>query len=134
MISGLDHVAIPMENVDGMLAFYRSLGATIIEEVPDFLHSAYLGRNKINLHMPKAWQSPKFELRGPAAKPGCGDLCFVWGGSLNALQNMLADAGAETVEGPVERNGGLNRMGTSIYTRDPDRNLLEFIVYDKPED
>ena len=28
------------------------------------------------------------------------------------------------------RSGGQD-WGTSIYTRDPDRNLLEFIVYDE---
>lgn len=36
-------------------------------------------------------------------------------------------------EGPVERVGGRNEgraVGRSIYTRDPDDNLLEFIVYD----
>lgn len=129
MISGFDHVALPMQNVASMLAFYRALGAEVVEEVPTFLYCAYLGNNKINLHMPRAWQSSKFELRGPTAMPGCGDLCFVWSGSLPALQTMLAEAGAEVVEGPCERNGGRNQPGTSVYIRDPDQNLLEFIIY-----
>ena len=77
MIRGIDHIALPMENVTEMLAFYRRLGAEVIEEIPDVLHSAYLGANKINLHMPRAWKSPRFELRGPAAVRGCGDVCFV---------------------------------------------------------
>ena len=132
MILGFDHVALPMENVEDMLAFYKALGADVIEEVPSFLHAAYLGKNKINLHMPQAWQSPKFELRGPAAKPGCGDLCFVWGSKLEDLQSMLSKARAEIIEGPCERKGGLKRMGTSVYVRDPDKNLLEFIVYEEP--
>ena len=41
-------------------------------------------------------------------------------------------AGAPIEEGPVERIGGRDggrAKGTSIYTRDPDHNLLEFIVY-----
>ena len=37
------------------------------------------------------------------------------------------------VLGPVPREGGRGGgrdMGVSIYTRDPDHNLLEFIVYE----
>ena len=129
MIRGIDHVAVPMENTAEMLAFYRRIGAEVTEEIPDVLHSAYLGDSKINLHMPRAWKSPRFDLRGPAAVPGCGDVCLVWAGSMSELQSMLANAGAEIIEGPVERMGGLRRMGVSVYVRDPDRNLLEFIVY-----
>ena len=131
MIRGFDHVALPMENVEEMLSFYKALGGDIIEEVPTFLHAAYLGNNKINLHMPRAWRSPKFELRGPTAIPGCGDLCFVWDGTMEDLQMMLTAARAEIIEGPCERKGGLNKMGCSVYLRDPDKNLLEFIVYEE---
>ena len=45
---------------------------------------------------------------------------------------MLDAAGAPIEEGPVERVGGRDSgraKGTSLYIRDPDRNLLEFIVY-----
>ncbi len=102
MIKGIDHVALPMRNVAAMLTFYRSIGADIREEVPGFLHAAYLGTNKINLYMPDAWQSSEFDLRGPSATPGCGDLCFVWDGPLEQLQAMLANADVETIEGPVD--------------------------------
>ena len=45
---------------------------------------------------------------------------------------MLDQAGAEIIEGPVERMGGRNNgraKGTSLYMRDPDSNLLEFMIY-----
>jgi hypothetical protein len=64
--------------------------------------------------------------------PGCGDFCFVWDGSIEEARSMLQAAGAEIVEGPVAREGGRSggtAAGTSLYTRDPDQNLLEFIVY-----
>lgn len=131
MIKGLDHVALPMKNVAEMLSFYTSLGADIREEVPNILHAAYLGVNKINLHMPAAWQSPKFTLRGPAAIPGCGDLCFIWEGTMDSLQQKLALIDAEIIEGPVGRLGGRGVEGCSVYLRDPDGNLLEFMVYDE---
>ena len=49
-----------------------------------------------------------------------------------ALDELLGSAGAAVEEGPVERQGGRGggrTMGTSVYTRDPDGNLLEFISY-----
>ncbi len=130
MITGLDHVAIPMQQVDEMVAFYASLGAEVVEEIPGFLHAAYLGSNKINLHTPAAWQSTKFTLRGPAALPGCGDFCFVWAGAFSDLTAHLEAQGIALIEGPVERKGGRRCSGTSVYIRDPDQNLLEFIVYE----
>ena len=129
MIEGFDHAAIPMGQVDDMLRFYRGLGTDVREEIPGFLFSAYLGANKINLHLPAAWQSSEFTLRGPTATPGCGDFCFVWKGSEDDLMRLLANVRAEIEEGPVPRRGGRDSMGTSIYVRDPDRNLLEFIRY-----
>jgi catechol 2,3-dioxygenase-like lactoylglutathione lyase family enzyme len=52
----------------------------------------------------------------------------VWEGSDGDLASQLEAAGAEVIEGPVARDGGRGR-GTSTYVRDPDGNLLEFIIY-----
>ncbi|HLF91493.1 MAG TPA: hypothetical protein VI451_21290, partial [Anaerolineales bacterium] len=90
------------------------------------------GDQKINLHEPAEWQDANFTLRGLAARPGCGDLCFVWEGALVALEAVLQQAGAPVIVGPMERFGGRQRgqaKGLSVYTRDPDGNLLEFIIY-----
>jgi catechol 2,3-dioxygenase-like lactoylglutathione lyase family enzyme len=37
--------------------------------------------------------------------------------------------GANVEEGPIDRRGGRRTTGSSVYTRDPDGNLLEFIIY-----
>lgn len=132
MIKGFDHVAIPMAEVEAMLDFYRGLGFAISDDYGGRVYSAQCGDNKINLHAPALWQSEKFTLRGPGAGPGCGDFCFVWVGTEVALHKTLAEVGADIEAGPVERVGGRNGgkdSGTSVYTRDPDRNLLEFIIY-----
>jgi catechol 2,3-dioxygenase-like lactoylglutathione lyase family enzyme len=42
---------------------------------------------------------------------------------------MIDKAGAKIVEGPVERQGGRKQAGISTYIRDPDGNLLEFMIY-----
>ena len=126
-IRGYDHVALPMQNTDRMLAFYRSLGLQI-NEGPQAC-SVYVGDQMINFHRPVLWQRESFTLRAPGAKPPCGDLCFVWEGTAEALKAMLDRAGAKIEEGPVARQGGRQRAASSVYTRDPDGNLLEFMIY-----
>ncbi len=126
-ISGFDHVALPMQNTEAMLTFYRGLGLQIVENQNAV--SVYIGDQMINFHRPSLWQNASFTLKAPAAKPPCGDLCFVWNGTPESLKAMLAKAGAKVFEGPVPRQGGRKKTGSSVYVRDPDGNLLEFIIY-----
>lgn len=139
-VPAFDHVAIPTARPDEMLTFYRALGFSAptpaewrAQGRPYF--SIQFGDNKINVHAPELWQNRAFTLRGPTALPGCGDFCFVWADTLDALRDRLHAAGAPVEEGPVDRVGGRDggtATGTSLYTRDPDGNLLEFIVYGGP--
>ena len=126
-VSGYDHVALPMQNTDAMLAFYRKLGFKLVESATAM--SVYVGRNMINFHRPARWQDPTVTLRAPAAKPPCGDLCFVWDGTAAQLKAWLDVSGAKVEAGPVSRPGGRQVDGSSMYIRDPDGNLLEFIIY-----
>jgi catechol 2,3-dioxygenase-like lactoylglutathione lyase family enzyme len=136
-VAGFDHVALPAQNVEAMMEFYGALGFEVPDErvwrgVPNPRLSVVFGNQKINFHAPPQWQDPQFTLRGPAARPGCGDLCFVWQGNLESLLDTLEGAGAAVEAGPAERTGGRDHgraKGISVYTRDPDSNLLEFIVY-----
>jgi catechol 2,3-dioxygenase-like lactoylglutathione lyase family enzyme len=131
-ITAFDHVALPMERIDEMLAFYTGLGFTVDDAHAPILYAVVLGDMKLNLHCPKLWRSERFELRGPTAQPGCGDICFVWAGTHDDLVERLAALDATVIEGPVDRVGGRSAgtaTGTSRYVRDPDGNLLEFIVY-----
>lgn len=137
VVAGIDHVAMPVERTEEMIAFYKRLGFAILDEDrwragtwP--LMAVVVGDQKINLHPPELWTRETFTLRGPAARPGCGDLCFVWDGSQDDLAATLSAAGAPVEVGPAPREGGRGggrTMGSSLYTRDPDGNLLEFIVY-----
>ena len=132
MITSIDHAAIPVQAVEEMLAFYAALGCTVIENHPGLTYSVVFGNNKINFHTPSLWMQDSFSLRGRGAHPGCGDFCFVWNDSEAVLLNILKELGAVVEEGPVERIGGKDggrAKGVSIYTRDPDMNLVEFIRY-----
>jgi catechol 2,3-dioxygenase-like lactoylglutathione lyase family enzyme len=133
-VASFDHVAIPTAKPEEMIAFYGALGFSVpdLEKwraagIPFF--SIHFGSQKINVHAPGVWQRSDFTLRGPTAQPGCGDLCFVWEGGAHALRATLAAARAEIIAGPVELPGARGK-GVSVYVRDPDANLLEFIIYD----
>ena len=126
-VSGFDHVSLPMQDTGAMVTFYRSLGFDVAEQ--DAIVSVYVGTQMINFHRPELWPREGVTLRAPAAFPPCGDLCFVWEGGGDALHRRLAGAGAEIIEGPVERHGGRRASATSVYVRDPDGNLLEFMIY-----
>jgi catechol 2,3-dioxygenase-like lactoylglutathione lyase family enzyme len=125
-VVGFDHVALPMEHTEAMSTFYKNLGMEVTKN--DYLVQVYVGNQMINFHRPELWKR-EFSLRAPAARPPCGDLCFVWSGSPEALRLALDAAGAVIEEGPVERQGGRKAPASSVYTRDPDGNLLEFMSY-----
>jgi catechol 2,3-dioxygenase-like lactoylglutathione lyase family enzyme len=127
-VAGIDHVSLPMQHTETMVAFYRALGFHVVER--EWIVSAYAGQQMINFHRPEIWPRDGFTLRAPAAVPPCGDLCFVWDGTADALHATLQRAGATVEEGPVERDGGRRTEATSVYVRDPDGNLLELMIYD----
>jgi catechol 2,3-dioxygenase-like lactoylglutathione lyase family enzyme len=126
-VRGFDHVALPMQNAEAMLAFYRGLGLQVVEN--ENACSVYVGGQMINFHRPAHWRDAGFTLRAPAAQPPCGDLCFVWDGTPASLKATLDRAGAKIIEGPSPRQGGRRKTGSSVYVRDPDGNLLEFMIY-----
>lgn len=131
--SGIDHIAMPTANAERLITFYKQLGFLINNEdewrsgeAPAF--SIQVGESKINVH-PEGYTA---SLRGPTAVPGCTDICFVYDGTVEECQAMLAAAKVEVIRGPVARPGGRGR-GTvpslSLYARDPDNNLLEWMIY-----
>jgi catechol 2,3-dioxygenase-like lactoylglutathione lyase family enzyme len=126
-IVGFDHVSLPLQHTEAMVAFYRGLGLDVAEK--QHLVSVYVGDQMINFHRPEVWQREGFTLRAPAATPPCGDLCVVWRGSPESLTTLLDAVGAEVVEGPVAREGGRRADASSVYVRDPDGNLLELMIY-----
>jgi catechol 2,3-dioxygenase-like lactoylglutathione lyase family enzyme len=126
-IGGLDHVSLPMRDVDAMIGFYRRLGFDVEEQKA--VVCVRFGEQMINFHRPELWPHDAFTLRAPAAVPPCGDVCFVWEGTADELHMRLQEVGVAIEEGPVERVGGRRTRAESVYVRDPDGNLLEFMIY-----
>ena len=130
--AAIDHIAMPTANAERLIAFYKSLGFTINDEDAwragdAAAFSIQIGDStKINVH-PEGYTA---SLRGPTALPGSADICFVWDGSAEDCARWLTAAGVEIIAGPGPRRGA--RQGApaiSLYARDPDDNLLEWMVY-----
>ena len=121
----LDHVVIAVSDWSRSNAFYRDvLGAELVEL--DKGRFAYrFGGQQLNVHGPGSTPHPR---AADPVMPGNSDLCFVWDGPIEQAIQRLRDFGIEPELGPVERIGA-GGQGTSVYFRDPDGSLLEFIAY-----
>ena len=112
-----DHASVPTDHPEEMMAFYESMGFTILDadafrSGERRIFSIAFGDNKINVHGPDFWPSKDFTLRGPTAKPGCGDLCFVWDGGLEDLQAALEATGARSRRGRCRGRADAEAGGT----------------------
>lgn len=119
-----DHCVIHVGDWSRAIAFYRDvLGAEI---VPYGVGAMFrFGPVQLNTHGPDQIGHPR---AGLPVMPGGSDLCFEWHGSIDEARNHLEKHGVGIELGPVERIG-VRGKGMSLYFRDPDGSLLEFIVY-----
>jgi catechol 2,3-dioxygenase-like lactoylglutathione lyase family enzyme len=106
-------------------AFYRDVvGAELVDTGQGSWRYRF-GAQQLNVHGPG---SEPWPLATRPVVPGGSDLCLVWDDSLQSLLSHLAAHGVAIEDGPVARHGARG-AGTSVYFRDPDGSLLEFIVY-----
>lgn len=121
----LDHCVIHVRDWAASNTFYSQvLGAEVVARGAGFAYR--FGSTQLNCHGPGVQATPVAKI--PVA-PGNSDLCFRWHGTVADAQAHLEACGVPIELGPVERNGALGR-GMSLYFRDPDGSLLEFIVYE----
>ncbi len=120
----LDHSVLHVSDWQVSNTFYREvMGAEVIARGVGFFYR--FGTQQLNLHGPGL--TPKPLARVPV-QPGNSDLCFVWDGPIEGAVRHLEARGVPVELGPVPRFGA-GGEGTSVYFRDPDGSLLEFISY-----
>jgi catechol 2,3-dioxygenase-like lactoylglutathione lyase family enzyme len=123
----LDHVVIHVSDWTRSNAFYRDvIGAELIGDDPDGPSRYQLGEQRLNVHGPGVDAHPVARL---PVQPGNSDLCFAWEGPIEGAIDHLGRHRVDVEEGPVGRTGARGD-GTSVYFRDPDGSLLEFISYE----
>jgi len=61
---------------------------------------------------------------------GGADFCLGWDGGVDEVLALLEKNGVSLEAGPGSRTCARG-TSTSVYSRDPDDNLVEFTVYDR---
>jgi len=120
----LDHFVIHVSEWQRSNDFYaRVFGMEVVKRGKGYAYR--LGDIQLNCH------GPGFETDTVArlpVQPGNSDICFVWPGPIAGAIAHLREVEVEVEVGPVTRHG-VHGQGTSVYFRDPDGSLLEFISY-----
>ena len=141
-VRAMDHLVINVTDMERAVSFYKRLGFALNNEEGwrrgQGQVSIQIGENqKINIH--------KEESLGPQLKPqavgavdrvsralipvaGGADFCVVWDGTIEEAQQHLRASGVDAISPPRPVTGARG-PATSVYFRDPDGNLCEFIVY-----
>lgn len=130
-VTAIDHIVLTVQDIPRTIAWYTKYLGTSHETfatatATEVRHALALGRQKINLHQAGA----EFEPKAQRAQPGSGDVCFIAETEVDEVLARLKDEGIAggVLEGGrvVERTGARGRL-RSVYVRDPDGNLIEWV-------
>jgi len=130
----IDHIVINVRDALASAIWYEQvLGMTREEHVPapgqGTRISMVFGDQKINLRPIAVNQQDRFTGRHPAA--GSADLCFLVNAEPDAVAAHLAAHNVTPELGPVDKRGARGPI-RSVYSRDPDGNLIELSTYAMP--
>jgi catechol 2,3-dioxygenase-like lactoylglutathione lyase family enzyme len=120
----LDHCVIHVTDWGRSNTFYTEvMGAELIPREAGFAYR--FGDRQLNVHGPGV--KPAEVARLPV-RPGNSDLCFEWHGPIENAIAHLQSHGVAIERGPLRRFGAKG-PGISVYFRDPDGSLMEFMSY-----
>ena len=129
-IAFIDHVAVTVADIDRACQFYIELldGEQVFEYAPEgkpLARQIQAGGAMLSVHQLGNGITPLV-----ADKPTVGavDICFRWNGPIETAQAHLARLGIEIIDGPRDNRSNGGHRAKSVYFRDLDDNLFEFIT------
>lgn len=142
MITGLDHVALVVADIEAMTAFYRDVcGLTVRvgRELQNAFAARVLGYEDAHIHvvlLGAASDTTRLELieyvtpvggdgHGPKNALGAGHVCFNVD-DLEAAYRQLRGAGVRFVASPTSEITASGQTHSVCYAQDPEGNWLEF--------
>src|SRR3954452_22452227 len=106
-VTGIDHVAITVADLEAACAFYCNLlGAQPVNEyAPNgkvLVRQILMGGAQFSIH--QAGNGVALVAGHPTV--GAADICLRWGGSVESAVTLLRERGIEIIEGPTSRRTG----------------------------
>ncbi len=125
-----DHLVLTVGDIGRTVSWYEKVLGMRAVTFGNGRTALRFGAQKLNLHQAGRELEPK----AARPTPGSADLCLVSAVPLADVLARLDALGVVVEEGPVARTGATGPI-TSVYVRDPDRNLIEVSAYDsgRPE-
>uniref|UniRef100_A0A8D0GEZ5 Glyoxalase domain-containing protein 5 n=1 Tax=Sphenodon punctatus TaxID=8508 RepID=A0A8D0GEZ5_SPHPU len=120
----MDHLVLTVKSIEDTMAFYSGVLGMEIITFKGNRKALCFGSQKFNLHE----AGKEFEPKAHKPVPGSIDICLITETPLEQLMEHLKVWEVTIEEGPVTRTGASGPI-TSIYFRDPDRNLIELSNY-----
>ena len=119
-IERLDHLVLTVADIAKTCEFYEKVLGMETVTFGAGRKALSFGQQKINLHQKGA----EFEPKAALPTPGSMDICLLSSSPLDKVIEHFKTQRVAIEKGPIKRNGATGLI-TSVYIRDPDKNLLE---------
>jgi catechol 2,3-dioxygenase-like lactoylglutathione lyase family enzyme len=123
-IERIDHLVLTVNNIEASCAFYTTVLGMKEVTFQSGRKAVAFGNQRLNFHE----YGKEFDPKALRPVPGSADLCLITLAPIAQIVSHLETCKVKIIEGPVERTGAMGPI-TSIYIRDPDRNLIEIASY-----
>ncbi len=118
-IERIDNLVLTVKDIEETCNFYNDILGMEVELFSARKRALKFGNQKLTLHQKGMAFAPAAHLH----TPGAIDICFIVKDSIEQIKTELESKNI-TIEGIIQRPGATGKI-TSIYFRDPDRNLIE---------
>jgi catechol 2,3-dioxygenase-like lactoylglutathione lyase family enzyme len=132
-LTSLDHFVLTVHSLPETIKFYTEILGMAHQSFNSpanptvTRHALLFGACKINLHQ----AGKEFEPKARTALPGTADLCFLTDQDVGTVLERLREKGVEVLEvedgKQLVRRVGARSPLRSLYVRDPDGNLIEYV-------